>query len=249
MQRIEENKNMSVDDSTSLTQEFKQTAFRNHVDLIGVTDLRVVDEIPIRERPMRILSDAKAVVVYGVKYKGASYLFEKSWCNQMDKLLTSIDKKLREFLTEKGYKAHSFLRAGKPRYLYEDLYKRPFIEEPLVQGRWHRVYYKLHDAAVSAGLGRVGKNSLLIIPQYGPNAYLSMIITDAPLEPDAPCDKDPCADCNLCIKACPTGALNGSVHPDRDKCRPMDCHLPCLTVCHEKWLKKRQQLDEQQKST
>ena len=234
----------------TLTQELKHTAFRNHVDLIGVTDLRVFEDIPIRERPMRILSDAKAVVVYAVKYKWASHLFEKSWYSRMEKLLFRIDKELRDFLTEKGYKAHSFLRANKPRYLYDELHKRPIIEVSLDRlGRWHRAYHKMRNAAVSAGLGRVGKNSLLIIPQYGPNVYLSMIITDAPLEPDDPCGEDPCADCNLCLEACPTGALTGRGHPNIARCEPMDCHFPCLTVCQEKFSKQRQRLNEQQKST
>jgi len=234
----------------TLTQEFKKVAFRNHVDLIGVTDLRVFDDIPMRDRPKGILSDAKAVVVYAVKYRGVGDLFEERWYNQMEKLLTRIDKELTEFLTEKGYKAHSFLRASKPRHLYDELHTRPIIEVSLNRlGRWHRLYYKMHDAAVSAGLGRVGKNSLLIIPQYGPNVYLSMMITDAPLEPDDPCDGDPCADCNLCIEACPTGALTGRGHPDITKCEPMECHFPCLTVCHEKFLKQRRQLAGRKKST
>jgi len=232
-----------------LTQELKQTAFRNHVDLIGVTDLRVFDDIPRKDRPMRILSDAKAVVVYAVKYKGAGYLFEESWYRQMEKLLTRIDKKLRDFLTEKGYKAYSFMRANKPRYLYEELHTRPFIDVSQVRpGRWHRVYYRLHDAAVSAGLGRIGKNSLLIIPHYGPNVYLSMIITDAPLVLDAPCEEDPCAGCNLCLEACPRRALNGRGHPDRDKCEPMECQFACLSVCHEKFLKQQNQVADRQNS-
>lgn len=240
---------MAVYDRT-LTQELKQTAFRNQVDLIGVTDLRVFDDIPTRDRPKRIFSDAKAAVVYAVKYKGASYLFEKSWYSRMEKLLIRIDKELREFLTEKGYKAHSFLTANKPRYLYHELHTRPIVEVSLERlGRWHKVYHKMRDAAVSAGLGCVGKNSLLIIPQYGPNVYLSMIITDAPLEPEDPCGEDPCVDCNLCLEACLTGALTGRGHPDIARCEPMDCHFPCLTVCHEKFLKQRQRLYQQQKST
>jgi len=233
----------------ALAQELKKVAFRNHVDFIGIADSRVFDDIPIRDRPLRILSDAKAVVVYAVKYRGVRDLFEESWYSRMERRLTRIDKELREFLSAKGYKVHSFLTASKPRYLYEELHTRPFVDVSLVhQGRWHTVFRKLHDAAVSAGLGRIGKNSLLIIPEYGPNVYLSMIITDAPLEPDDPCEEDPCADCNLCLEACSKEALTGSGHPDRTKCEPMDCHFSCLTVCHERWLKQRQHLDEHQKS-
>ncbi len=236
-----------------LTQELKKMAFRNHVDLIGVTDLRVFDDIPIKEKPVRILSDAKAVIVYAVKFESAAELSRESWYSQMEKLLIRIDKKLRAFLTEKGYKAHSFTTEIDFHLWTDELHKRPFSERSLArQPRWYGIYRKLQDAAVSAGLGSVGKNRLLITPQYGPNVHLSMIITDAPLEPDAPFEEDPCAGCNLCLEACPTGALTaltGRGRPDESKCKPWNCHLACLRVCHEKWLKQRQQLDEQQKST
>jgi len=240
---------MAVYDTT-LTQELKKTAFRNHVDLIGVTELRVFDDIPTRDKPMKILSDAKAVVVYAVKFESVAELSKESWYSRMEKLLTLIDKKLRGFLTEKGYKAHSFTTEIDFHLWTDELHKRPFSERSLArQRRWYGVYHRLQDAAVSAGLGRVGKNRLLITPQYGPSIHLSMIITDAPLEPDAPCDGNPCAGCNLCLEACPTGALIGRERPDESKCKPWNCRFACLRVCHENFLEQRQQLDEQQKST
>lgn len=243
---------MAVYDRT-LTQELKKMAFRNHVDLIGVTDLRVFDDIPIRERPMDKLSDAKAVVVYGVKFESVAELSRESWYSRMERLLIHIDKELRVFLTEKGYKAHSFTTEIDFHLWKDELHKRPFSERSLArQRRWCGVYRRMQDAAVSAGLGSVGKNRLLITPQYGPSVHLSMIITDAPLEPDDPCEEDPCADCNLCLEACPTGALTaltGRGRPDESKCKPWNCHFACLRVCREKFLERRQQLDEQQKST
>ena len=80
-----------------LTQELKKVAFSNHVDFIGVSDLRVFDDIPISERPRGILDDAKAVVVYAVKYKDVNCFFDESWWIQLEELLTRIDKKLTEF--------------------------------------------------------------------------------------------------------------------------------------------------------
>jgi epoxyqueuosine reductase len=57
------------------------------------------------------------------------------------------------------------------------------------------------------GLGAYGKNGILITRDYGSYVALRDVITDAPLEPDE--FKRPlfCEDCDLCIKACPTGAL------------------------------------------
>ncbi|MHA1935360.1 MAG: epoxyqueuosine reductase [Candidatus Thorarchaeota archaeon] len=62
-------------------------------------------------------------------------------------------------------------------------------------------------AAVEAGLGWQGKNTLLITPEYGPRIKLISILTDAELEPDVEFKENHCGDCEKCITACPTKAL------------------------------------------
>jgi len=68
-----------------------------------------------------------------------------------------------------------------------------------------------------AGLGSMGKSSLIINPVYGPWIRLQSILTDAPLVPDQEDTRDPCDECTKCIDACPTGALTPYV-VDPDKC-------------------------------
>jgi len=63
-------------------------------------------------------------------------------------------------------------------------------------------------AAVAAGLGRIGKNSLLITPEYGNMVWLNAVLTEADLEPDEALTGSPCAEhCSICIEACPAAAL------------------------------------------
>ncbi|MBR2028474.1 MAG: epoxyqueuosine reductase [Oscillospiraceae bacterium] len=72
------------------------------------------------------------------------------------------------------------------------------------------------DAAVKAGLGVKGANSLLITPKYGSFVFIGEIVTDMETETVLCTDKG-CLNCGLCTKACPGGALcSGFV--DKEKC-------------------------------
>ena len=75
-------------------------------------------------------------------------------------------------------------------------------------GRWRSVISQKH-AAQAAGLGTIGRHSLLITPEFGSMVWLGAVLTEAELEPDLLCEKI-CDDCNLCVKACPVNALEGS---------------------------------------
>ena len=237
-----------------LTQDLKKFALKNHADLFGVADPKVFDDMPPEDKPMDVLGDAKAVVVYSVKYKdAASGYFDEKWWFRVEEQLARIDKKLAEFLIEKGYKAHYFRIEGNAHHCYDEIIETtvpPEIRDSaptLVErekklkprNQRRRLYCRIQYAAVAAGIGGFNKNRMIILPNYGPYFHLSMILTDAPLKPDKPFDQDLCEGCNICIEACPTGARSGGGLADADKCKPMDCHFTCLRVCNEKFQKQR----------
>jgi len=58
----------------------------------------------------------------------------------------------------------------------------------------------------AAGLGWFGRNNLLVNPDLGSRFRLVTVVTDMPLEPDAPLERD-CGGCRACIAACPAGAI------------------------------------------
>jgi epoxyqueuosine reductase len=63
--------------------------------------------------------------------------------------------------------------------------------------------------AYNSGLGFIGKNTCLINKDLGSWVFISSLIIDAELfyENKPPANKSYCKNCNLCIQACPTGAL------------------------------------------
>jgi epoxyqueuosine reductase len=63
------------------------------------------------------------------------------------------------------------------------------------------------ELAQRAGLGAVGKHTLLIEPGVGSWLLLGEIITTLSLDPSEPCDVDPCGACTRCLDACPTDAI------------------------------------------
>lgn len=96
-----------------------------------------------------------------------------------------------------------------------------FLEERVEDVRWESMVDTgvLSDRAVAerAGLGWVGKNCSLITPEFGSWVYLGEMITTIPFPPDQPIE-DGCGDCNICVEACPTGALVQGGQLNAQKC-------------------------------
>jgi len=60
--------------------------------------------------------------------------------------------------------------------------------------------------AARAGLGWLGKSTMLLAPGFGPWVLLGAIATTLAVAPDEPLRKS-CGSCTRCIVACPTGAI------------------------------------------
>lgn len=71
--------------------------------------------------------------------------------------------------------------------------------------RYRSIISQKH-AAQAAGLGTIGRHSLLITPQFGSMIWLGAVLTEAVLEQDGMMENI-CNDCGLCVEACPVDAL------------------------------------------
>jgi epoxyqueuosine reductase len=79
---------------------------------------------------------------------------------------------------------------------------------PILEKAWAR----------EAGLGWIGKNSLLINKKIGSFLFLGELVLNLDLQYDKPFSKDYCSSCSICLESCPTNAINENKTIDARKC-------------------------------
>jgi len=105
----------------------------------------------------------------------------------------------------------------------------------------------LKQEAIRIGLGRRGKNTIVLNPTHGSRLRFAAIRTNVPLEPTmrssmTEAENPVCSECSICIDACPVKALEPYRMPDPSLClsriglmpeqegRLVPCDL-CLRLC------------------
>jgi epoxyqueuosine reductase QueG len=87
-----------------------------------------------------------------------------------------------------------------------------------------RAILSMRHAGYLAGLGILGKNTLLINDLFGNMIQIGAVLTDAQLEGDPIATYEGCPEaCRLCLDSCPQHALDGTT-VDQYLCRPLACY-------------------------
>jgi epoxyqueuosine reductase len=189
-------------DSEELTREIKDYALNHGAELVGILTPEAIDTFPkywigwqiqqTSKKTTDYLNNPKSIIVLG--YHAFDDIHEAQIAHNGSKEYPVYERmrlyarRVKRYLEDKGYKCIVY----------------PFN---LSQKKMAQL----------AGLGSMGKNSLIINPIYGPWIRLQSILTDAPLTPDQENVQDLCRECTACIDTCPTGALTPYV-VDPNKC-------------------------------
>lgn len=72
--------------------------------------------------------------------------------------------------------------------------------------------------AREAGLGWVGKHTLLIHPKLGSFSFIGELVLDIELDYDEPFGNNLCGSCSRCMESCPTGAIIAPAILDANRC-------------------------------
>lgn len=214
-----------VDASGRITRRLKSEARQLGFDLVGVAaavrpdgfdEFRewlhrgfagAMEYLPRREpayeHPRHVLEGVRSVVMLAVNYRTAE--LPLSGPNQgLVSRYAWGDGDYHDVIREKLRKLAEFLHE-----LCPTCRTRGVVDTaPLLE----------RDFARLAGLGWIGKNTLLLNKQAGSWLFLAALLTDVELQPDAPHETAHCGTCTRCLEACPTDAFPEPYVLDARRC-------------------------------
>jgi epoxyqueuosine reductase len=180
----------------------KKTAVELGADLCGIAPVDRFYKAPKGFGPMDIYEDTKSVVVIAKRFPEGPFL-----SNSMIPYVVTNDAVLSEVIRITCDICDQLERDC-------DVIAVPVPSEPYEcwdeQKHEGRGILSLRHAGYMAGLGVLGRNTLLVNSTFGNRIVLGAILLNVAIEPDDLAEYDFCPDdCQICIENCPAGALNG----------------------------------------
>ena len=208
----------------SLTAALKQEAARLGFDLAGATPAAsppridrfkrwladghagqmgyLADRAEAYEHPRHVLDGARSILVLGANYRTVEPVPPEPGEGKVSRYAWGTDY-------------HGLIRRRLHRLA--DLHRR-LVPEARVRGVVDTAPLPEREFAQLAGLGWIGKNTLLLNRQFGSWLFLAALLTTEELDYDEPAGRGHCGSCRACLDACPTGALIEAYRLDARRC-------------------------------
>jgi len=191
----------------------KQRILAIGADLCGIAPADRFEKAPPGFQPTDVYAACKSVLVFARRLPAGSlsagscipYTFVNTMITQeVDRLTLDISMKLEQLGV-----ANVPLPSDDPYEHWE------------AERSYGRAILSLRHAGYLAGLGVMGRNTLLINERFGNMIQIGAVLLDAQLEGDPLASYEVCPpDCRLCIDNCPAAALDG-LTVNQQLCRPL----------------------------
>ena len=194
-------------------EEIKDLVMRFGADLFGVASRERFDDAPEGFHPCDIYSQTRSVIVFAIRIPGESLFADNPvpYTHVNALAMQKVDLMTFDISVE-------LERAGVKTVIIPT--DDPYLhwDEKMHHGQG---ILSLRHAGYLAGLGRLGRNNLLINKQYGNMIQIGALLTDLELEPDPLADYEVCpTHCRICLENCPAQALTGDA-VIQAYCRPL----------------------------
>lgn len=176
--------------------EIKEIVYSLGGDLCGVAGMERFNNAPKGFHPLDVLPSCKSVISFAVRFPVGALKCETPV--PYTRIRNSLTPKMDAIALN----------------LCIELEKRGIMSVPIPTNeslwdeetnRWRSIISQKH-AAQAAGIGRIGRHSLLITKQFGSMVWLGSVLCEAEIEPDEMIE-DICIHCNRCVQVCPVNAL------------------------------------------
>lgn len=196
-------------DSAAVKRILEETG----ADLCGIAPVDRFAEAPRGFHPLDIYEDCRSVIAFARRLPAGS-LFARSrvpYSRANDQVTVEVDSitfRAALRLEDEGMRC-AIIPTDDP------------IEHWEAERSHARGILSLRHAGMLAGLGVLGRNTLLVNERFGNMIQIGAILVDKELEGDPLAGYEVCAsDCGMCLEACPARALDG-VTTDQARCRPV----------------------------
>jgi epoxyqueuosine reductase len=181
--------------------EFRRWVEAGHAGTMGYLERRMEERLD----PARLLPGAASIVCVALGYYQGEVddptwepVARYAWGRDYHEVMGPRLERVAAHLRESGARCRAYVDTG------------PVLER---------------DLAARAGLGWIGKNTMLLHPSLGSWFFIGVVLTTAELEGDVPLP-DRCGSCRACLDACPTQAFVAPYVLDARRC------ISYLTIEH-----------------
>ena len=181
------------------SKEVKEIMFALGADLCGIASIDRFANAPKGYHPLDVFPACKSVISFGCRFPVGTLICKSDvpYTRVRNSITPKLDAIALDFCIE--------------------MEKNQIVCVPIPTnesqwdentGRYRSIVSQKHIAQ-AAGLGTIGRHSLLITPEYGSMVWLGAVLCEQEFEPDE-MKASICNNCNLCVNICPINALENS---------------------------------------